>query len=140
MGCDISTLIHGPLTGHNDQVYFVAFSPDSKKIISASCYGSICVWNADTGVLVSGPLLQHTEGALIVAFTPSSTYSAILLDGKWIAACDKTVKAVHVWNLKTGQLVASLDKHTDNVTCVTFSPDSRHVLTASHNKTILVHA
>ena len=133
------TLVHGPLRGHNDQVYFVAFSPDSKTIISASCYGSVCVWNADTGDLVSGPSLQHTEGALAVAVTSSSTYSAVSPDGKWIAARDKTVKAVHVWNSKTGQLAASLDEHTDKVTCITFSPDSKRVLTASHDKTILVH-
>lgn len=113
----LGALVHGPLEGHNDQVYFVAFSPDSKQIISASCYGSVCVWNADTGALISGPSLQHTEGALVVVFTPSSTYSAVSPDGKWIAARDETAN-----------------------TCITFSPDSRRVLTASHNKTILVHA
>jgi WD40 repeat protein len=128
------------LEGHPNEVLFVAFSPDSRRIISTSFLGHVCIWNADTGALVSGPSLQHTEGALAVAFTPNSTDCPVSPDGKWIAAyADTTWKTVNVWDSKTGQLVVSLDGHTERVNSITFSPDSRHILTSSHDKTICVH-
>jgi len=133
-------LVRGPLEGHSNAVNFVAFSPDSRRIISISQFGEVCVWNADTGALVSGPSLQHAEGALAVVFTPNSTFSAVSPDGKWIAAhADTTWRTVNVWDSKTGQLAASLDGHTDDLNSITFSPDSRRILTSSYDKTIRVH-
>jgi WD40 repeat protein len=133
-------LIHGPLKGHKSWVLFVGFSPDSKRIISVSRNGHACVWNVHTGALVSGPSLQHVGGALAVVFTPGSTRSAVSPDGKWIAAyADLTSTTVHVWDSKNGQLAASLEGHTDKVTSIAFSPDSRRVLTSSYDRTIRVH-
>jgi len=133
-------LVHGPLEGHPNYVFFVAFSPDSRRIISASSFGHVCVWNADTGALLSGPSLQHTEGALAVAFTPNSTLSTVSPDGKWIVAYGgNTWRTVNVWDSKTGQLAVSLDGHTNFVRSIAFSPDSRHILTSSYDKTIRVH-
>jgi len=135
-------LVLGPLTGHKDWCVFVAFSPDSKRIISSSLLGDVCVWNADTGVLVAGPSLRHAEGALAVAFAPkNSHHSAVSPDGRWIAAVarDTRDRIVHVWDSKTGQVAASLAGHTDPVSTITFSADSRRVLTASFDETIRVH-
>jgi WD40 repeat protein len=134
-------LVLGPLKGHKDWCAFVAFSPDSKRIISSSEFRDVCVWNADTGVLVAGPSLGHAEGALAVVFAPKNSDSAISPDGKWIAALarDNTGIIVHVWDSKTGQIAASLEGHTEGINSITFSADSRRVLTASHDKTIRVH-
>jgi WD40 repeat protein len=133
-------LVLRPLEGHNHWVLFVAFSPDSKRIISGSVLGDVCVWNGDTGALVSGPLLRHAEGALAVGFTPKDSYSAVSPDGRWIAAyADATYETVHVWDSKTGHIVASLEGHSDKIKSITFSPDSRHILTASWDETIRIH-
>ena len=133
-------LVLGPLTGHRDLKDFVAFSSDSKRIISLTRLGTVRVWNADTGVLVAGPLLRHAEGALAVVFTPTSSWSAVSPDGRWIAALDGDLSGIfHVWDSKTGQVVASLKKHTSNFMSITFSLDSRRVLTSSLDNTICVH-
>ena len=134
-------LVLGPLKGRKDWVFSVAFSPDSKRIISASRFGDVCVWNANTGALVAGPSLRHVEGALAVAFTPKDFYSAVSPDGRWIAARarDGSYRIVHVWDSKIGQVAASLEGHTDQIITIAFSPDSRRVLTASLDKTIHVH-
>ena len=133
-------LVLGPLMKHNDQIYFVAFSPDSKRIVSASRYGDVCVWNANTGALVAGPSLRHAEGTLAVMFTPNRACSGVSPNGKWIAThTDDTYRTVHVLDSKTGQVTASLEAHTDEVMSITFSPDSRRVLTASWDETIRVH-
>jgi WD40 repeat protein len=75
-----------------------------------------------------------------VAFAPNSLYCAVSRDGRWIAAyADSTYRIVHVLDSKTGQVAASLEGHTNVVESITFSPDSRRVLTASYDKTIRVH-
>ena len=133
-------LVLGPLTGHRDLCVFGAFSPDSKRIVSSSRLGDVCIWNADTGVLVAGPLLRYAEGALAVVFAPASSRSAISPDGRWIAVLANGIhRIVHVWDSTTGQVAAFLEEHTGNVVSLTFSPDSRRVLTASWDKTIRVH-
>jgi WD40 repeat protein len=131
-------LVLGPLTEHKDWSDFLAFSPDLNRIVSSSRLEHVCVWNADTGVLVAGPSLQHTEGALAIAFAPKSSCSAI---SPWITAFarDTHGRIVHVWDSKTGQVTASLEGHTDLTRTITFSADSRRVLTASYDKTIRVH-
>jgi WD40 repeat protein len=131
-------LVRGPMV-HNEPVFFVEFSPDSKRIVSASRHGDVCVWNADTGTLVSGPSLRHTEGSLAVAFTPTHTCSSVSSDGKWIAARDQNCITVHVWNSKTGQLAVSFEGHTDIIHSLSFSPDSKRILSASFDNTIHVH-
>jgi WD40 repeat protein len=119
--------------GHNDQVRFVRFSPDSGRIVSASPLGDVCVWNADTGALVSGPLLRHAEGALAVTFRPENAYSPVPSDGKWIAVHDKNSRTIHVWDSKTGQLAVSFEGHT------LFRQTASLSSLASLDKTIRIH-
>jgi WD40 repeat protein len=116
----------------------VAFSPNGRRIVSVSHDGDACVWDARTGALMSGPSKQHAEGTLTVVFTPKSMLLAVSSDGKWIAQLQYTSKIVQVWNSKTGQLAATLSKHTDYVYSVSFSPDSKQILSASWDKTIQV--
>ena len=40
------------LTGHSDCVYWVAFSPDGKRVVSASWDTLVKIWNAETGAEV----------------------------------------------------------------------------------------
>jgi WD40 repeat protein len=45
----------------------VAFSHDSKQIVSGSSDNTIRVWNADSGQAVSGPFDGNTDLARLVA-------------------------------------------------------------------------
>jgi WD40 repeat protein len=132
-------LVLGPLKGHKHWVYFVAFSPNGRRIVSVSLDGDACVWDARTGALISGPSKQHAEGILTVAFTPKSIWLAISPDGKWIAGVGVDAKTVNIQNSKTGQLAATLSEHADSVWSVSFSPDSKQILSVSADKTIQVH-
>ena len=90
------------ITGHTNQVYSVAFSPNNAIIISASYDFTIKVWNASTyelittllgnGIIISCVntiLLGHTDALYQVKFSP---------DGTKIISCsnDKTLK---LWNI-----------------------------------------
>jgi WD40 repeat protein len=133
-------LVCGPLKGHIDQVSFVALSPDGKRIVSASCTGDVCVFDTETGALLSGPSKQHAEHTLAVAFAPNSTYCAVSPDGRWIAARVRNAhKIVRVWDSKTGLPAVTFTDHSKHVNSVTFSPDSKRLISSSFNKTIRVH-
>jgi WD40 repeat protein len=58
------------LSGHNDWVQSVAFSPGGHRIVSGSCDQTIRVWDAQTGEMVVGPLEGHSGYVLFVAFSP----------------------------------------------------------------------
>jgi WD40 repeat protein len=133
-------LVLGPLKGHQNWVYFVAFSPNGRRIVSVSRDGDACVWDISTGALLSGPSKQHAEGTLAVAFVPKDMFCAVSPDGKWIAGRLKNNwRAVKVWNSKTGQLVATLLEHISYVESVSFSLDSKQIISASNDKTIQVY-
>jgi WD40 repeat protein len=135
-----SGLTLGPLKQDENRVYFVAFSLDGNWIVSESRAGDVCVWNAGTGALISGPSKQHSDGALALLFTAnSSDLCAISPDGKWIAAVETEDTLVRIWHSKTGRLVKTIDAHTNYVQSITFSPDSKHIATASFDKTVLIH-
>ena len=70
----------------------MAYSPDGRRIASASGDGTVKVWDAATGQETL-TLKGHTGGVYGVAYSP---------DGRRIASasCDQTVK---VWDAGTGQ-------------------------------------
>jgi len=49
-----------PLSGHDDWVYSVCFSPDGKKIATGSRDRTVQIWDAATGAAVGSPLRGHT--------------------------------------------------------------------------------
>ena len=120
------------LEGHTDWVSSVSFSPDGKRIASASKDNTIKLWKSD------GTLLQdlsgHEAGVYSVSWSP---------DGKMIASAseDKTVK---LWS-KDGVLLKTLSGHTAPVYSVSFSPNAKgiakrdavaSIATASWDKTV----
>jgi len=107
----------------------IALSSDGQHIISASCDGTIRVWNATTGETVAGPFYGHSNSVTSVAFSP---------DGHHIvsSSSDLTIRA---WNAMTGETVAGpFSGHSHWVTSVAFSPDGQHIVSGSSDRTIRV--
>jgi tetratricopeptide (TPR) repeat protein len=86
---------HNSLTGHQNFVYSVSFSPDGKTIASASGDNTIKLWNVEDGT-ERRTLTGHQEEVLSVSFSP---------DGQTIASAsrDGTLK---LWNWDLDRLMA----------------------------------
>jgi len=113
------------LSGHEDAVYSVAFSPDGRLLASGSHDDTIKLWEVETGRLVR-TLSGHKEWVWSVTFSPDSR---LLVSG----ARGGTVK---LWDVETGRLMRTLSGHTVSVYSVTFSPDSRLLVSGARGGTV----
>jgi WD40 repeat protein len=60
------------LEGHTDYITSVAFSPDSKQVVSRSYDMTVRLWDTATRKQVLPTLEGHTGGVTLVAFSPDS--------------------------------------------------------------------
>jgi WD40 repeat protein len=122
------------LKGLPERVYDIAYSPDGKWLATAGgdpgLFGSVKLWVAepDGGGKPVRDLLESNDSVFAVAFSPDSTLLAA-------AGADR---AVRVWEVASGKLVATIEDHADWVLDVAFSPDGKRLATASRDKTAKV--
>ncbi|HEX3315516.1 MAG TPA: hypothetical protein VHR72_11525 [Gemmataceae bacterium] len=115
------------LGDHGGGVDRIAVSADDRLIVTASRYGEIRSWNAQTGtkskaVTISPGLTSTTESPhFALAFSPKEPLLAI-------GAGDG---AIHLWNPETGQALGLLDSHSGRITSVVFSADGRIIASGS---------
>lgn len=115
----------GTDSGFND----VLFHPSGKSILTVG-NGFSVLWDLDSGREIR-EIGSNEHYATSAAFSP---------DGSWLVTAaggmDETDAVVRVWNVATGKEHHKLIGHTLAVTAVTFTSDSKQILTGSRDKTI----
>jgi WD40 repeat protein len=108
------------ISGHADQVFRVAVSPDGKTIASASADGTIGLWDVATGKASHAALKSSEGGFQSVAYSPDGTYLASGAGGKTGSAGGQIV----LWDVAAGYVPAVLTPGDGAwVDALTFSRD-----------------
>jgi len=110
----------GSFPDGRNHVWAARLSPDRKRLYIGA-YGSIAVWEIETGAKVASYAIDQGRFFLCFAFSP---------DGSRIAAGSETGKTV-IWRVETGECITILEGHAGAVRWVAFSPDGAKLVTAS---------
>jgi WD40 repeat protein/serine/threonine protein kinase len=111
------------LRAHTTPVVLAHFSPDNKRIVTSGSYGSIRVWD-----VASGEMLFRVEDRQ----SPLVTFDLSADGSRLFSVCRDEL--VRLWNLET-QTEIHLPMENKAVVHATFSPDSRLLVTGSHDTT-----
>ncbi len=110
---------------HSDQVWGVAFAPDSRTVLSGSDDKTLKLWDVATGKEIR-TFAGHTDWVTRVAFSPDGLTA-------FSASVDKTLKQ---WDVATDAEVRTFTGHGDEVRRVAVSPDGRTALATGKDKTL----
>ncbi|SEH07320.1 nSTAND1 domain-containing NTPase [Candidatus Venteria ishoeyi] len=124
------------LSGHEDKINALAFSPDGKRLFSISgndglfaesLDNSVRIWQlpenaaSQAEVLPALPALTADNALLKLALSPDGQHLLILAANRQISLYDST----------TMQLINAFKPHSEEVTEVMFSPDGKQILSSS---------
>lgn len=122
------------LAGLPERTYDVAFSPDGKWMATASGdpgqFGAVRLWIAEPngGGKPVRDLAESSDVVYAVAFSPDSQLLAA-------AGADR---AIRIWKVESGELLATIEDHADWIFDIAFSPDGKRLASASRDKTAKV--
>ncbi len=126
------------LYGHKKSGYdSIAFSPDSKMIITGGHDRTARVWDASTGNLIA-TLPGHTHAIISGDGRKIATYGSSSYVNVWKFGTSSEDKTPKLWDARTGQLVAVLMGHKDQVFAAAFSPDSKTLVTGALEGLLMV--
>ncbi|KRZ77375.1 Notchless -like protein 1, partial [Trichinella papuae] len=111
------------MTGHQQLINQVLFSPDGRIIASASFDHSIKIWCGKTGKFLH-TLRGHVQSVFQISW---SSDSRLLVSG----SADSTLK---LWDINARKLIVDLPGHADAVYAVDWSPRGDRVVSGGKDK------
>ena len=115
------------MTGHQQQVMSVAFSPDGRFVVSGSFDKSIKQWDGFTGKFIA-TYRGHVAAVYQLSWSPDSR---MFVSG----SKDSTMK---LWDVRTKRLSEDLPGHADEVFSVDWSPSGETVASGSFDRTLKI--
>ena len=113
------------LKGHTNVVLSLAFSPNSRYLVSGSGDNNAILWNVKRQRKLY-TLKGHTDAIYAVAFTPDSKRVVT-------GSLDNSLR---LWKVRNGKLIRRLKGHTDKVYAVAINPQDGTIASGSDDHTI----
>jgi WD40 repeat protein len=113
--------------GHGAPVRSIAFSPDSRRLLTTSVDGIARVWDAATGARLHD-LIGHASRVLCAVYSP---------DGKLIASGGDDHNT-RIWDAGTFDQVGRLGGHEDYVYSLAWRADSQQLISGSGDGTVRI--
>jgi WD40 repeat protein len=120
---DLTCSVHGDdetKPGHTDAVWSAAFSPDGRRVITASDDGTARLWDVGRGEQIA-VLAGHDDAVISASFSP---------DGKRIVSASRDTTA-RVWDAETGGQLLVLSGHDRELNDAAFSSSGLWIATAA---------
>ncbi|OWF53715.1 notchless protein homolog 1-like [Mizuhopecten yessoensis] len=115
------------MTGHQQLINDVQFSPDTRLIASASFDKSVKLWDGRTGKFLA-TFRGHVNRVYTLGW---SADSRLICSG----SSDSTIK---VFDVKTRKLLFDLPGHADEVYSIDWSPDGQRVASGGKDKVLKI--
>lgn len=112
---------------HDQELCYLVFSSDGKRLATADMGGTIKIWETDNG----REQLTVNNGSRRV------TGVAFSADNRVLGVADNS-QVVRFWNTETGAQMWSLKSDEGIFTAVAFFPDGRRLLTATNEGTLQI--
>jgi WD40 repeat protein len=122
-----STVAPLVLERNGARVFSAKFNRAGDRIVSSSEDGSVVIWEKTDGGFQPRLLAKLDDSVWTAVFSPDDKERWILT-----ASFDNTAR---VYDASSGKLIAVMAGHASEVRSAAFSPDGKHVLTASNDGT-----
>jgi WD40 repeat protein/serine/threonine protein kinase len=131
--------------GIHDHITALDFSPDGRLLAAATTQPSLHLWNTETAQLERS--IPHAKGVSALAFSSDGQLLAtaavheVLYDPVTFTSFFSSPQAlpeVKLWSPGTEKAILTLPNFHEDVSALAFSPDCRHLATASKDKLLRI--
>lgn len=115
----------GLLSGHSNNVYALAFTPDGRRLVSGSRDRTLRIWDLASRTSIA-TLAGHSDEIFAVAVSP---------DGRRIVSGGRDAM-IRVWDARDHFEITQLPGHASYIYCLAFSRDGRLLVSGGGDETV----
>lgn len=114
------------LSGHGHWVWRLAWHPTGDLLASGSYDNTVKLWQIQPDVAKCVRTLEHPGVVSAIAWHPQGDLLA--------TGCHDSI--VRLWHPKTGECIAALEEHSNQILALAFTPDGRHLYSSGEDETL----